>query len=79
MSTEVFSVRIRKELKEIVKKYNDVDWRKLVEELIEEVAARKELEDCLSFSFYIFREWNCHCVRGKYFYYFNTSITVWRL
>ena len=45
MSTEVFSVRIRKELKEIVKKYNDVDWRKLVEELIEEVAARKELEE----------------------------------
>ena len=45
MSTEVFSVRIRKELKEIVKKYDDVNWRKLVEELIEEVAARKELEE----------------------------------
>ena len=45
MSTEVFSVRIRKELKEIVKKYNDVNWRKLVEELIEEVATKKELEE----------------------------------
>ena len=28
-----------------MKKYDDVDWRKLVEELIEEVAARKELEE----------------------------------
>ena len=45
MSREVFSIRIRKELKEIVKKYRDVDWRKLIEELIEEVAARKEIEE----------------------------------
>ncbi|MCD6458057.1 MAG: hypothetical protein J7K82_04330 [Thermoproteales archaeon] len=45
--TEVFSVRIRKELKEVVKKYRDVDWRGLVEKLIEDVAAERELRSAL--------------------------------
>ncbi len=45
--TEVFSIRIRKELKEVVKKYRDVDWKGLVEKLIEDVAAQKELERAL--------------------------------
>ena len=45
--TEVFSVRIRKELKEVVRRYRDVDWRGLVEKLIEDVAAERELRSAL--------------------------------
>ena len=45
--TEVFSVRIRKELKEVVRRYRDVDWRGLVEKLIEDVAAERELMSAL--------------------------------
>ena len=44
MGTEVFSVRIRRELKDIVRKYKDVNWRELIERLIEDVAAQRELE-----------------------------------
>ena len=44
MGTDVFSVRIRKELKEIVRRYKDVKWRELIERLIEDVRAQRELE-----------------------------------
>lgn len=44
MGTDVFSVRIRKELKEIVRRYKDVNWRELIERLIEDVRAQRELE-----------------------------------
>jgi len=48
LGSEVFSVRTRRELKDIVRKYRDVDWRRLVEELIEGVAASRELEEALN-------------------------------
>jgi len=44
VGTDVFSVRIRKELKEIVRRYKDVNWRELIERLIEDVRAQRELE-----------------------------------
>ena len=45
LETEVFCIRIRRELKDKIRKYSDIDWRKLIEEFIEDVVARREMEE----------------------------------
>ncbi|MEM2136996.1 MAG: hypothetical protein QXI93_03465 [Candidatus Methanomethylicia archaeon] len=44
MNTETLSIRIRKDLKEKMKLYNDIDWRMEIESFIESKIREMELK-----------------------------------
>ena len=44
MSSEVLSIRIRRELKEKMREFGDVDWRREIESFIERRLKELELE-----------------------------------
>ncbi|RLG79819.1 MAG: hypothetical protein DRO40_12150 [Thermoprotei archaeon] len=48
MSTMTLSIRIRKDLKEKMKKYKNIDWRKEIEQFIEEKIREFELGEILN-------------------------------
>jgi len=45
--SEVFSIRIRKELREKMRRYSDIDWRKEIEEFIERRIREMEFEETI--------------------------------
>lgn len=48
LSTTTLSIRIRKDLKEKMKKFKNIDWRREIEQFIEEKIRELELEEILN-------------------------------
>ncbi len=48
MSTTTLSIRIRKDLKEKMKKFKNIDWRREIEQFIEEKIRELELGEILN-------------------------------
>ncbi|OYT56427.1 MAG: hypothetical protein B6U76_03715 [Desulfurococcales archaeon ex4484_217_2] len=48
MGTTTLSVRIRKDLKERMRKFKNIDWRREIEQFIEEKLRELELEEILN-------------------------------
>ncbi len=45
--SEVLSIRIRKDLREKMRRYSDIDWRKEIEEFIERRIREMEFEETI--------------------------------
>jgi len=48
LSTTTLSIRIRKDLKEKMKKFENIDWRREIEQFIEEKIKELELREILN-------------------------------